>query len=126
MSAVLPVAERLLGEQRKLCPFGSTLSMDDRIAELGASAIDAEFDSAALVAEYQASFRDGAQRGELKATALVYTSEAPGTRSPLVCVELDHLELYSIVVGFPYHFTAGGELVIDEPFASEGKHQIFE
>jgi hypothetical protein len=125
MSAVLPVAERILGERHSLRPFGSTLSVDDRMAEVGASASEASFDTAALVAEFQASFRDGAVRGELKASALVYLSEAPEGPGTVVCVELDHRELYSLVVSFPYRFTDAGELVIDEPFAVEGKHQIF-
>ena len=129
MSAVLPVAERLLGEQGKLRPFGSTLSADDAIATVGDTAVGAEFDGAALVSEFQDSFRDGARRGELKASALVYgalASAGDGQSSSAVCVELDHREQYSLVVSFPYRFTDAGELVIDEPFASEGKHQIFE
>ena len=129
MSSVLPVAERVLAERRTLHPFGCTLSDDDRIADVGNGALDAEFDRAALLAEFRASFRDGAQRGELKGSALVYLAEAKGAvegPSALVCVELDHNQNYSIVVSFPYRFTSAGELYIDEPFAVEGKHEIFE
>jgi len=127
MSAVLPVAERLLSEQRKLRPFGSTLSIDDRIVEVGVVSKLEEFDTTALVAEFEQSFRDGATRGELKATALVYTgiSEGPGPHATVVRVALDHRENYSIVVSFPYRFSDAGELFIDEPFAAEGAHEIF-
>ena len=128
MSAVLPVAERLLGEQRELRPFGSTLSLDERIVQVGGESREGEFDAAALVSEFRTSFRDGALRGELKATALVYTgrTEGPGPRASVVCVALDHLENYSVVVSFPYHFSEAGELTIDEPFATEGAHHVFE
>ncbi len=129
MSAVLPTAERVLGEQRKLRPFGCTLSADDRMADVGDAALASEFERAALLAEFRGSFRDGAQRGELKGSALVYLAESAVALEPAsatVCVELDHRENYSIVVSFPYRFTAAGELHIDEPFATEGKHEIFE
>jgi hypothetical protein len=128
MSAVLPVAERILGEQHQLRPFGSTLSTDGRIVEVGDAVTEGEFDTAALVAEFRSGFRDGAGRGELKATALVYADHAPGPgpRTAAVCVELDHRENYSIIVSFPYRFSDTGELTIDEPFATEGSHEIFE
>ena len=125
MSAVLPIAEQMLTEQGQLRPFGSTLSSSGRIVQVGgdASDVDVDVDAAQLAREFEASFRDGAQRGELKATALVCARE--GAQSA-VLVHLDHRENYSIVVTFPYHFTAAGELSIDDPFAAEGAHKIFE
>src|SRR3954470_10840886 len=97
MSAVLPDAERLLSEQRTLRPFGSTLSADDRIVAVGVTSNSEAFDAAALVLEFQNSFRDGAARGELKATALVYTARDERSDPPLsvVRVNLDHRENYS-------------------------------
>jgi len=122
MSAVLPVAEQVLTEQRRLSPFGSTLSSADQIVQVGSAARDDGVDSAQVFADFEASFRDGAQRGELKATALVSLRE--GSESA-VLVHLDHRENYSIVVTFPYHFTVAGELSIGDPFAAEGEHEIF-
>jgi hypothetical protein len=128
MSEVLPVAERILSEQHRLRPFGSTLSTDDRIVAVGTAVAAGELDTAAVVAEFRSSFRDGAARGELKATALVYTAQAdgPGPSATLVRVALDHRENYSTIVSFPYHFTDAGELSIGEPFGAEGAHEIFE
>ena len=127
MSAVLPIAEQMLTEQGKLRPFGSTLSSSGRIVQVGgdagAGAGAVDVDAAQLAREFEASFRDGAQRGELIATALVCARE--GAQSA-VLVHLDHRENYSIVVTFPYHFTAAGELSIGDPFAAEGAHKIFE
>jgi hypothetical protein len=120
--------KRILGEQHQLRPFGSTLSSDDRIAEVGTAVTAGAFDRAALLVELQHSFRDSAARGELKATALVYTAQAEGLGAlgTVVRVELDHRENYSIIVSFPYRFTDAGELVIDEPLGAEGAHGIFE
>jgi len=41
-------------------------------------------------------------------------------------VHLNHRDNYSLVVTFPYHFGAEGELVIEEPFANDGEHDVFE
>jgi hypothetical protein len=129
MSAVLPVAERMLLEQRAFCPFGSTLSADGEVRQVGGWVDALEPVRAGLVAELETSFRDGAARGELTATALLEAVAIPsagiGEPENAVAIRLDHRDDYSIVVTFPYRFSATGELVIDEPFASEGKHGIF-
>ncbi len=122
MSAVLPVAEQMLTEHRELQPFGSTMSSDGVVVQVGGWRAEAHAPDADLIAEFEGSFRDGAARGELKATALVSCSAAKDA----VEVRLDHREQYSIVVTFPYRFTDSGELVIEEPFAGEGAHGIFE
>ena len=130
MSAVLPLAEQMLTEHRALQPFGCTLSAADQIAQVGGWKSEGVADTASTIAEFEDAFRDGARRGELKATALLHlvSEPAPGSSSPqqAVAVHLDHRDDYSIVVTFPYHFAEGGELVIEEPYAAEGAHKIFE
>lgn len=129
MSALLPVAEQLLAEQRVLRPFGCTLSAGDRVVQVGGHGAEAGLDDETLIAQYRGAFRDGAARGELKATALAYSapSAVPGKAAAqdAVFVHLNHRDKYSIVVTFPYHFTAAGELVIEEPFANDGAYDVF-
>jgi hypothetical protein len=129
MSSVLPAAERMLLEQRAFRPFGSTLSSDGEIRQVGGWVENAEPVSGQLIAELETSFRDGAARGELKATALLESVPiGPPSKSPsedAIAIRLDHREDYSVVLTFPYRFSAAGELVIDEPFASEGVYGIF-
>src|SRR4051794_35909236 len=129
MSSVLPVAERMLLEHRAVRPFGSTLFADGRIAQVGGWGAGAEPVTAELLAEFEHSFRDGARRGELKATALLepVTIVPPGKSEPesAVSVRLDHRDAYSVVVTFPYRFSLTGELEIDEPFAVNGEYGIF-
>jgi hypothetical protein len=130
MSALLPVAEQMLSEHRTLRPFGCTLSASDQIVQVGGWSAVPAADDAALIAEFRASFRDGAARGELKATALSYSarSAVPGkdAAAEAVFVHLNHRDNYSIVVTFPYHFGASGELVIEDPFANDGEHDVFQ
>jgi hypothetical protein len=129
MSAVLPVAERMLLEQRALRPFGSTLSAADQITQIGGWSDSVEPVSVELVSEFEQGFRDGAARGELKATALVEPVSVvpPGKSEPehAVSIRLDHRDDYSVVVTFPYRFLPSGELEFDEPFAVAGKNEIF-
>jgi hypothetical protein len=129
ISSVLPVAERMLIEHRALQPFGSTLSADDEIRQVGGWVAAEASSNPELIHEFEATFRDGAARGELKATALLQSMRAvpPGKveLEDAVSIRLDHRDDYSVVVTFPYRFSVAGELVIDEPFASEGEHGIF-
>jgi hypothetical protein len=129
MSSVLPVAERMLLERRAVRPFGSTLSVADQITQIGGWNAGPEPVSAELISEFERSFRDGAARGELKATALVEPVSVvpPGKTEPehAVSIRLDHRDDYSIVVTFPYRFPAGGELEFDDPFAVPGKNETF-
>jgi hypothetical protein len=129
MSALLPVAEQLLGEQRVLRPFGCTLSATDQIVRVGGDGSVAALEDETLIAQYRDAFRDGAARGELKATALAYSapSAVPGKAAAqdAVFVHLNHRDKYSIVVTFPYHFNEAGELVIEEPFANDGAYDVF-
>ena len=130
MSVLLPVAEQMLGEHRALRPFGCTLSASDQIVQVGGLGAPSSVDDVALIAQFREAFRDGAARGELKATALSYSGKSTlpgsGAARDAVFVHLNHRDNYSLVVTFPYHFGAEGELVIEEPFANDGEHDVFE
>ncbi|HEY3254368.1 MAG TPA: hypothetical protein VGJ91_10480 [Polyangiaceae bacterium] len=129
MSALLPVAEQMLSEHRALRPFGYTLSAADQIVQVGGRGALTGRNDAELIAEFRAGFRDGAARGELKATALSYSAQSAvpgrGAAQDAVFVHLNHRDNYSLVVTFPYHFGADGELVIEEPFANDGEYDVF-
>ena len=53
MSALLPVAERLLSEQRALRPFGCTLSASDQIVQVGGSGAVDVLDDATLIEQFR-------------------------------------------------------------------------
>lgn len=128
MSSVLPAAEAMLSEQRMLRPFASTLSASHQITqqagvEQGSTASDGE-----LVTRLRQTVGESARRGELIATAIVYSAPCTlaGAQVLGVFIELDHRDRYSIVVTFPYGFSDTGQLTIEEPFANEGEHRMFE
>jgi len=129
MSSVLPIAEQMLIEHGSICPFGSTFVVDGQIARVGGWSESRSADRPALIAEFEAAFRDGAARGELIATALLESVSMvpPGKIAPeqAVSIRLDHRDDYSVVLAFPYRFSAAGELQIDEPFAADGSNGIF-
>lgn len=129
MSSVLPIAEQMLLEHGTICPFGSTLSADGRIARVGGWSESSRAHQPELIAEFEAAFRDGAARGELIATALLESVSMvpPGKAAAeqAVSIRLDHRDDYSLVLAFPYRFSASGELQIDEPFAADGSNGIF-
>ncbi len=125
MSDVLPVAEQRLTEQGALQPFGSTMSSAGQIVRIGGDGARTSASNAELIASFEASFRDGAARGEIRASALVLAN-SDDVSQQAVTVRLDHVESYSLVVTFPFHFSPAGAIVIEEPFASPGEHRIFE
>lgn len=128
MSALLPLAEQKLSEQRVLAPFGSTLTASDQVTEYEGGREPDPLLTEARISALQARFRELAAGGAIKASALAYssTAAAPGALDPehAVVIHLDHRDDYSLVVTFPYRWS-GSELHIDEPFAAEGAHRIF-
>jgi len=128
MAALLPTAEQLLSEHRVLHPFGCTLSVSDDITQVGGHGAPTAADDTSI-SQFREAFREGASRGELKATALAYSAQTPvpgkSALQDAVFVHLNHRDQYSIVVTFPYHFNAAGELVIEEPFANDGAYEVF-
>jgi hypothetical protein len=129
ISSVLPVAEQMLLEHGTICAFGSTLSADGQIARVGGWSESRSAHQPELIAEFETAFRDGAARGELIATALLESVSMipPGkvAAEQAVSIRLDHRDDYSVVLAFPYRFSAAGELQIDEPFAAAGNGGIF-
>ena len=128
LSALLPLAEQRLSEQRVLLPFGSALSSTDEVTEYESGSALPLHLAEPRIAELRERFRELAESGAIKASALAYSSSAaaPAGAEPEHAVQilLDHRDDYSLVVTFPYHWS-GSELVIDEPHAAEGAHDIF-
>lgn len=132
MQAVLPLAQQSLEERRGFYPFGATLSPRGGVALLDAW-MGAEHPPADdALAALEETFRDGAAKRRIKATALVVDVHLvpPGTldRRDAIEVRLDHRDGYSVRIVFPYSFPGGigaSAVVLDEPFAMQGERRIF-
>ncbi len=122
------LARELLAKQGEFSPFGVTMSPDGTIG-LQAGYAGEEQSSTDVIQLLEEAFRAGAQRGDYRATALVYdvftTPPGKDARQDAIAVSVDHRDGDSAVVLYPYAFTAEGELTVEEPFAVEGKHKIF-
>jgi hypothetical protein len=135
MNAVLPIAEQSLTDRREFYPFGATLSARGGVALLDAW-MGAEHPPADdALAALEETFRDGAAKHRIKATALVVDVllVPPGKRTQRDAIEvrLDHRDGYSVRIVFPYSFPARasgldeGSVVLEEPFALQGEWKIF-
>ena len=129
MNSVLPFAEEMLTKHREFLPFGGTMSADGEIAQMAGWANDEYPPSAEVIDVLERGFRAGAQAGDYKATALVYDilTTPPGKedKQDAIAIALDHRDNYSVIVIFPYSFTADDQLEIETPIAIQGKNKIF-
>jgi hypothetical protein len=129
MNAVMPFAQQMLEKHRSFFPFGATMSPQGKVAATASSTGKEQPAPKELIALLEKGFRDGAKKGQYKATALAVDIKTvpPGRKEKQDAVEirLDHRDGYSVRVIFPYAFSAGGELKLESPFAVPGDKGIF-
>ena len=129
MNAVLPFAKQMLSQHREFFPFGATMSTSGEIAHSAGWTGTEHPPSNDVIALLNDGFRAGAVAGKYRATALVYDVRTipPGAtvKQDAIAVNLDHRGDYSVVVMFPYVFSSAGDLVVSDPFASEGARAVF-
>ena len=129
MNALVPFAEQMLSTHREFFPFGGAMSHSGEIVQVGGWTGDEQPQSVEVISLIEKGFQDGAALGTYKATALVVDARVvpPGKRTAQdsIAVNLDHSDGTSVVVVFPYSFSAAGELAIEEPFAAPGDNRVF-
>jgi len=128
LNATLPRAEKLLREHGEFFPFGAQMLLNGEIVSVAAHSGEEQPPSQHIIDLLLTSFKDGAQKGELIATALVSDVRVapPGAdyKSDAIAVSLDHRDSYSVTVFFPY-FIADGELALGEAFGNVAEYAIF-
>jgi hypothetical protein len=129
MNAALPFAERMLRQYGEFYPFGAYMEPEGTIVDVGAS--DSETDrpkSKDLIFVLRSSFQEMARADQCKAVAIVFdvavTLPGSSVKSDAIQVCIDHADGYSVEVFFPYQLI-DDEIVYDETFARQGKHEIF-
>jgi hypothetical protein len=129
VNAVMPFAQQMLEKRRAFFPFGATMSPQGKVAATASSTGKEQPDPKELITLLEKGFRDGAKKGQYKATALAVDIKIvpPGKKEKQDAIEirLDHRDGYSVRVIFPYAFSAGGELKLESPFAAPGDKGIF-
>jgi hypothetical protein len=129
MNALLPLAEKMLGQYGEFYPYGGYLKPDGTIVDVGASDPDTDHPkSKDLIYILRSSLQDLAGRNECKAVAIVFNVAVrlPNSdrRSDAIQVSLEHSEGYSMEVFFPYQIVEN-KVVYGETFAQQGKADVF-
>ena len=129
MNAMLPLAEKMLRQHGEFYPYGGCMKPDGAIVDVGADDPDTERPkSKDLIYVLRSSLREMAAANQCKAVAIVFdvTVNLPKSnrKSDAIQISVDHADGYSAEVFFPYHIV-NNEIVYDEVFAQEGKHDIF-
>jgi hypothetical protein len=132
MYALMPFAEKMLGEQGSFLPYAGVMSPDEQVHliqfadENGAANAKEVFEFA------KSALRDGAQEGKWSATALVADvnvakqpdESADGEMVQAVSFAVDDKDGTSVEVFFPYTVT-NGTVDFGTAFAQAGAHGVF-
>jgi hypothetical protein len=128
VNILLPLAQKWLREKHGFLPYGAGMAPSGQIV-LTMAQTGQNDDVDVRVAMMELGFRQAAAEGQFKATALVVDMIVipPGksAKQDGVAIRLDHRAGYSAILGYPYSFSATGELVMEPPFSSEGAHAVF-
>ena len=128
LNAVLPFAEELLGKEGEFFPYGGAMAPDGAFVSVAADDGREQPPSVDIIHLIKSGFVTGANDGSYKATALVYdvriTLPGDGVTSDAIAIDLDHRDVYSMTVMFPYALEPHG-LSIGEPIAQVGEFDIF-
>ena len=129
LDVVLPMAEEMLVKHGEFFPFGGAMQPDGEILHVNTWDGDEHPASNDVIATLTGAFKSGAERGDYRATAIVYdiVTVPPGetVKQDAIAVALDHRNDYSVVVVYPYSFDSNNQLAIHSPFASKGGGEIF-
>jgi hypothetical protein len=128
LDLVMGSAEEMLQQYGEFFPFGSALTKSNELANSKAWDLEPDDSAEQAVTRIMDGFKAMAQKGSIKACALVCNVNVvpPEHKNEVeaIAVHLEHLNQYSIVVFFPFRLE-NGDLFIDEPFAIEGKYEVF-
>src|SRR5262245_24730548 len=109
--AALDFAEHMLAKHGAFHPFGFVMKGTGEIAAVAAHDGDERPPSTSLIELLKDGFREGAQHGEYRATALLYdvriTLPGDGQQSDAIAAALDHRDDYSMLLAMPYRLDEG-------------------
>ena len=129
MNAVLPFAQKMLSEHQEFYPFGSAITTNDEIIDIGAVDTDEHPPSQKLIHMMTKSFQEKAKSGEYRATAIVFdvrvTVPSTGKKSDAIAIDLDHVNGMCVEVLLPYEIDSKGKVTYGEMFAQKCSVKIF-
>ena len=128
MNAMLAPAEQMLQEQGFFYPYGGALKTDGTAVSVGGMDAGEEPKPEQLLLNIRTKLRAGVQSGDYRATALVFPADATlvDGDEPVASIAfaLEHRDAYEVLVLIPWRLE-GTEWQFGEPFAQQGKREIF-
>jgi hypothetical protein len=131
MYALMPFAEKMLGEQGGFLPYAGVMTPDEQVHLMQFAEEDQGAEAKKVFEFANAALRQGAQEGKWTATALVadvnVATPQEGTEDKMVqavSFAVDDKDGTSVRVFFPYTVTAG-QVDFGTAFAERGAGAIF-
>jgi len=128
MDSVLPFAEQMLNKHGEFVPYGGAMKSNGEIISVAGTDGEEQPKSTDIIQILQDGFRNEAENGNYKATAIVYDvrvrSPERGDPSDAIAIALDHKSGYSVVVLLPYKLE-NGQLEYGQISAQAGENSVF-
>jgi hypothetical protein len=128
LDMALDFAEQMLGKHGEFQPFGIVMKGTDEVTAVAPREGSERSSSSALIEVLKDSLRAGAERGEYRATAVVYNARIAlpdaEEKSDAIAVSLDHRDHYTLLVAVPYQVD-DGRVILGPTLAEKGEGDIF-
>lgn len=129
MDRVVPFAQQMLAKEGEFYPYGGVLTRTGEVELVGADDGRGQPPSQEVISGLLKRFREQANSGKCKATALVadvwaFPSDAEAETNA-IRVSLEHASGLAIDVFIPYEIGDDGEIQYGELFASQGERMVF-
>jgi len=129
MSEGVPFAEKLMREDGEFVPFGAVMLPDGLIQTVGTPGESDDVTAEGALEQLLLSFREGAENGRYKATALFVNvrvrNPADGEMVAALQVALEHRDGYCVDVFYPY-VGDSGSTELGDPFAGRRRGTVFD
>jgi|GEM_PF-1640198 len=130
VNALMPAAKSMLARQRALPPIGAEMLPDGEvITRCTHGHVAPELDPKRAVKDFEAEFKQKADRGEVRAVAICMSvttaSRKTARKTHAICIAVEHQSGEAIDVYCPYHKGWFGRFRFDEPFTQRRTAHIF-
>ena len=129
LNEVLSLAKTLLKKNKEFYPFGFRMTSDNAVQSVATFDGDERPSSEDVISILRSVFREDAQSGNTRATAVCYDCRvaipSTGKKSDAIAVALDHENGESVIAFVPYQKAWLGGFKFEPLFASQGSNLIW-
>ncbi len=127
MIFLLHYVEVFLKDAGEFFPIGAIMDMDRNMSSLAGFDGREQPPSEDIMTIIREGFSERVVKHSICASGLAYdvlVTDANGAKEDAICIELDHIDDYSIIVYFPY-LIENGVPILQQRNISEGLRRIF-